>query len=279
MTANSVVRPYCLVCFVAFSASVSSICEGQLRPLEPISWRLYQRNARVSGEIGASRLEGQRASLAGTSGDLTEIGNFSLAWRTGRVILEAAGTAQRYFRERERFAAPYEDVTESNSGRRHDSGDYRLSTVVRLTPDHWRAVGALRFGTRLPATDNTTGLDRDAVDFFATVGGRRSFGGLVFTGESGLGIHTTRDTRFEQDDLLLYALGAEYHRFFIIPSVAALGQLHGNAHAAIRGVENLGEVRFGIRAGSRRWIRFEVVSGYEIFSPSTGVIVTAGLLR
>jgi len=94
-----------------------------------------------------------------------------------------------------------------------------------------------------------------------------------------LGIHTTREQRFEQDDLLLYALRAEYRGFSLTPSIAVLGQKHGTTHSAIRGVENLGEMRAGLRIGSRYWVRAEYVRGYETFSPSSGVIVTAGLIR
>ncbi len=273
-----------LACSLAFTIAmgmpvISAPVGAQLRPLEPIQWRMFQRNPTVAAELGVAFFDDQRASLAGTSGELWELGNFIVAWRTGRILLEAGGTVHRRFRDRDRFASPYPDVEPSDDGRRRDSGDYRISTSIRLTPDHWRSAGVLRFGTRLPTTDNTTGLDRDAVDFFFTLGAGRTVGSFALTGETGLGIHTTREERFEQDDLLLYALRAEYRRVSIIPSLAAMGQLHGTTHSAIRGVENLGEVRAGLRAGSRRWVRVELVKGYETFSPSTGVVVTAGLLH
>jgi hypothetical protein len=131
----------------------------------------------------------------------------------------------------------------------------------------------------LPTTDNTTGLDRDAVDFFATVGAARPSGSFRVAGEAGIGIHSTREERFEQDDLLLYSGSVEYQRDFFIPSVSVIGLKLGTAHSEIRGVEDLGEFRFGVRRGVHRWIRLEVVKGYETFSPSYGYILTAGLLR
>jgi hypothetical protein len=78
---------------------------------------------------------------------------------------------------------------------------------------------------------------------------------------------------------MLYALRAEYRTGFVTPSFTVLGQMHGTTHSAIRGVENLGEMRAGLRAGRSMWIRAEYVKGYETFSPSSGVIVTAGLIR
>lgn len=230
-------------------------------------------------EAGGSRLFDQRASLAGTTGTLTELGNVALAWRTGRVAIEAAGTTQRLFQEDSRFAAPYPDVDPARNERRHDSGDYRLSTAVRVTPDDFPITGVLRFGTRLPTTDNTTGLDRDATDFFATVGLNGTSGPFTVSGEAGIGIFGTREPKFEQDDLFLYVARAELTRGNWTPTATVIGQVHGYAHSAIRGVENLGEARLGLRFGRQLWLRVEGVRGYSTFSPSRGILLTAGIVR
>jgi hypothetical protein len=258
---------------------VSETSAAQLRPLEASWFDLFRGDRTLAASIGASRLSDQRASLAGTEGTLWEAGNFNVAWRTGRVVLSAGGTAQRYFSENRRFDDAYTDVDPAPDGKRHDSGDYRVSTTVRLTPNRFPVDGVLRFGTRLPTTDNTTGLDRDAIDFFATVGAGTSRSYFDLSAETGLGIHSTREQRFEQDDLFLYALSAEYARWMIVPSIAAVGQIHGTGHSEIRGVEDLGEVRFGLRFGRRNWLRADIVKGYETFSPSSGFIVTAGIFR
>lgn len=252
---------------------------AQLRPLEPIPWRSLTDAGTVAGQIGASLLREQRASLAGTSGNLWEVANFALTWRTGRVVLEAAGTGQRFFQERERFSEPHPEVRMTSGDRRHDAGDLRISTIVRLTPDRWPFDGALRFGTRLPTTDNAAGLDRDALDFFTTAGAavsRRAFG---IAAEAGLGIHSTREVRFEQEDLFLYALRLEYRGLALTPSATILGQMHGTGHSEIRGVEDLGELRVGVTAGDRKWFRVELIKGYEAFSPKSGVTFTAGFRR
>lgn len=257
----------------------SQTARGQLRPLEPMRWRLFTEGATISAEAGAARFTEQRASLAGEIGDLWEAGNFSLAWRTGRVMLEAAGTAQRFFHRTSSFATPYIDVEPRADGRRHDSGDYRVSTTVRLTPQRWPVEGAVRFGTRLPTTNNGTGLDRDAIDFFSTLGAIGTRGNLEIAGEAGLGIHSTREQRFEQDDLLLYSLRSEYRMGSFVPSAGVVGQKRGTGHREIRGVEDLGEIRLGLRAGGSRWLRLEFVKGYETFSPAYGFIMTAGVLH
>jgi hypothetical protein len=263
---------------ILFLAAVPE-ASAQLRPLEPVPWKLFEASNNFAAELGASRLLDQKASLAGTSGTLTELGNFSVAYRTGRVVLEAAGTGQRLFHDQSRFAPAYPDVRAAADNDRHDSGDYRISTAVRLTPDAFPVVGVIRFGTRLPTTDNTTGLDRDATDFFATVGASSERGRVSVAAETGLGIHGTREPRFEQDDLLLYATRVELTGGTWTPTASLVGQVHGYDHSAIRGVENLGEARFGIRYGRKKWIRVEAVKGYTTFSPSTGILIAGGFVR
>jgi hypothetical protein len=252
---------------------------AQLRPLDHADWRLIEGRGTFAARVGCSHLKDQQASLAGTSGALWEAGLFTLAWRTGRVVLEASGTAQRYFREEDVFAAAYDDVVPSDDGRRHDSGDYRIGTSVRLTAERSRITAAVRFGTRLPTTDNETGLDRDAVDFFGTVGLSGAVGRLALSAETGIGIHSTREVRFEQEDVLIYSLRAELPGYWVTPSIEAVGQRHGPSHAPIRGVEDLGELRAGLRLGNRYFVSVDAVKGYETFSPSAGLIVTAGLRR
>ncbi|MGI9043470.1 MAG: hypothetical protein ACR2GK_05010 [Gemmatimonadaceae bacterium] len=260
----------------AATAMVARDAHAQLRPLDGPDWRLLSGSQAIAASIGVARLSEQRASLAGTTGTLWEIGTFSAAWRTGRVVLEAGGTARRSFTETGRFREAYPDVEQSPDGRRNDSGDFRISTIVRLTPARSAVMAALRFGTRLPTTDNTTGLDRDATDFFATIGARTSVAAVSVAADAGLGINTTREPRFEQEDVLLYSLQAEYAGYRVTPTFSIVGQKHGTAHAAIRGTENLGEIRLGLRAGSQYWVRLEIVRGYESFSPESGAMVTVG---
>lgn len=95
-------------------------------------------------------------------------------------------------------------------------------------------MAALRFATRLPTTDNRTGLDR---------------------------------------------LGVEGVGMRLIPSVQVLGQEVAYANRQIRGNEDLGEVRLGLRAGGPRWMRIDVVTGYEPTSPALGAILWVGVIR
>ncbi len=258
-------------------ALLPSATDAQLRPLEPLEWRMFDAGRTVSAQVGAGWLPDQRASLAGTQGTLVEAGNFRAFWRTGRVVLEAGGTVQRFLDEKSRFALPEPEVDADEDGKRRDAGDYRVLTTVRLTNEGAPVAAALRFGARLPTTDNKVGLDRDATDFFATLGGRTVRGRVTLQAEAGVGIFGTRQPEFEQDDLLIYAVRAEYAAGPLQPMLTVLGQQVGTGHSEIRGNESLGEVRLGVRAGGRRWLLAEVVKGYTDFSPGLGILVSAGM--
>jgi len=250
---------------------------AQLRPLDPFEWRMFEAGRTVSAQVGGGWLPDQRASLAGTEGTLVEAGNWRAFWRTGRVVIEAGGTVQRFFDEESRFAPGEPEVVEDEDGARRDAGDYRILTAVRLTGERAPVAAALRFGARLPTTDNTVGLDRDATDFFATLGGRTARGRLAVQAEAGVGIFGTRQNEFEQDDLLIYALRAEYDAGPIVPMLTVVGQQVGSGHGEIRGNESLGEARLGVRAGGRRWVTAEAVAGYTDFSPGVGVLLAVGM--
>lgn len=258
-------------------ALLPSPAAAQLRPLEPLEWRMFEGGRTVSAQAGGGWLRGQRASLAGTQGTLLEAGNFRAFWRTGRVVLEAGGTVHRRLDEESSFAPAEPDVQPADGGVRRDAGDYRVLTAVRLTGERAPVAAALRFGARLPTTDNTVGLDRDATDFFATLGGHAARGRMAVQAEAGVGIFGTRERAFEQDDLLIYALRAEYDVGPVVPMLTVVGQQVGNGHREIRGNESLGEVRLGARVGGRRWLLAEVVAGYTDFSPGTGLLVSLGM--
>jgi hypothetical protein len=248
---------------------------AQLRPLDSTDWPMVLRGDAVSAWFGIGAFADQRASLAGTRGTLLELGNFALGWKTGRVLLEASGTMVRRFKDREVLDDPFEYVVDRPDGIRQDAGDMRVATIVRLSPADWTSFAGLRFGTRLPTTDNRLGLDRDATDFFALLIGRVHRGAFAVAGEAGVSINYTRFPTYEQEDVLAYAASAEYAAPGVTLHAALVGQddLHDRV---IRGNENLSEARLGARVGRDRWLQVQLVHGLAEFSPSRGVLVSSG---
>jgi hypothetical protein len=276
---NFSVRPYAFLraaaAAVGLVAAFVSTASAQLRPLDPTDFRaLDGERARI--QIGVGVYNDQFASLVGTTGRLIEAGDVRASYRSGRMVVEVAGAIQRFYREEKIVDVPAEGVMESSRERtRHDAGDYRVQTVLRITGDTIGAAGILRFGTRLPTTDNRVGLERDQTDFFATLGTVFSRGRFFLGAEAGIGIHGTRLASYEQSDVLLYAATIERRAALLSPFVSVTGQ--NNLHVwSVRGNEDLGEVRAGVRIGNTRWITATFVRGYHRSSPTSGFLISAG---
>lgn len=248
---------------------------AQLRPLEPLDWTVYEAGTRVVATLGLGTYSGQRASLAGAEGRLTELGAFVVSWRLDRVTFEVGGTALRLFREDRIYADPVPGTALPTGERRVDAGDFRISTILGVASGRAGRL-VLRFGTRLPTTDNGVGLERDQTDFYALVGARGGRGDLNVSAEVGVGIHGTRESRSEQVDVLLYALTAELRRGPLLPRIMLLGQADGLKGPSIRGNEDLRELRIGLRIGKRRWLDLAMIRGWTEFSPESGFTISAG---
>lgn len=264
-----------LVVLMFFSLAATD-ARAQLRPLDPVDFQSFH-GAPVRVQAGAGVFWSQHASLAGTRGTLWELGEFRATIRTGRMVMELGGTVQRLFRDDEILYPPFGDATAPPpDGHRHDAGDYRVGTVVRLTPDASATLATLRFGTRLPTTDNRVGLDRDAIDFYTTLAAHHHFGRFALAAEAGLGINGTRVPTYEQADVLIYGMTAEMTAGHIAPFIVFMGQQDFQEYP-IRGNEDLSEVRVGIRAGHTRWINVAWVHGLTEYSPSNGLQMSLGM--
>jgi hypothetical protein len=250
---------------------------AQLRPLEPVDWKLLREPGTLSVRIGVGVHHRQKASLAGLEGRLIEAGEIRAGWLSGRVMIEAGGTVRRLFDGYTRFAEPTGGAEPPAGERVSDRGAWRIATVIRFTEPDAPALLTLRFGTRLPNPDNRVGLDRDQTDFFALAGAHVRRAGLALGGEVGLGIHGTRNPEYEQSDVVLYTAVAEYRRGSLAPRFALMGQYDGNRRAMLRGNEDLSELRFGLRVGDARWVEVDVVRGLLPHSPASGILVAVGL--
>jgi hypothetical protein len=251
---------------------------AQLRPVDPIDWFLFDTTHTVVAGMGIGVLGDQPASLAGTRGKLVEAGNFRLAWRSGRVGLELAGTLFRRFSNETVVTPPFTGADPPTGQPRGDAGDIRAATLIRVTPETTPVRVALRFGTRLPTTSEQAGLDRDRTDFFATIGAQWQRGPLALAGESGVSINGTRVSSVDQVDVLTYAISIEYRLGGFVPHGLLVGQ--NDVHRrVVRGNEDLTELRIGFRAGQRTWVAASFVQGLADYSPGRGFLLLAGVSR
>jgi hypothetical protein len=251
---------------------------GQMRPTGPVEWDIFENVRPWVFGLGAGYIEGQRASLAGTSGDLLEGGNFRIAYRSGRIGVEFTGTLARRFRDEEIFSPPAPG-TDGPTGRiRHDAGDVLATTLIRLNNSGSPFLVALRFGTRLPTTSNEPGLDRDRTDFFSTLAARYRFGRFAVSAETGLGILSTRETGTDQLDVQNFSAVLESRIGPLTATGGIVGQDDWHTHV-VRGNEDLSEIRIGLRAGDRQWFSLTAIKGIADYSPGYGVLLMLGVRR
>ena len=269
---------FLLLAVLAVPWSATGVAAVQLRPVDPMDWALFDTSRTVLAGIGLGLLTNQEASLAGTRGDLLEVGNFHFAWRSGRVGLELAGTLFRRFSDEIVVADPFIGADPPNGEPRSDAGDIRAATMIRISPMSMPILFALRFGTRLPTTSEQAGLDRDRTDFFATLGAHWSRDDLSVAGESGVAINGTRVIGVDQVDVWTYSLSVDYRIGALVPHALIIGQ--NDVHRrVIRGNEDLTEMRFGVRAGDRTWVAASFVQGLADYSPGRGLLLMAGVRR
>ena len=249
-----------------------------MRPLDPIDWSGF---AHPGGDVavGAMALTGQRAALLGSEGRLLELGLLEMAFRFDRVLIHVVGSAARGFHPESRFAAPATGVRAGDDDR-WDVGTVWASTTVALGvpegKDPRDARWAVRFGVRLPTTDDVIGIERDETDFFASLGRRHRVGSWEVAGELGASIFGVHGERFAQTDPYQYALGARRVDDAVRPYAELTGHYDTRTNGAPRGNEDLSELRLGVELGSKRFVDLQGIVGLARYSPDFGVRVRVG---
>ena len=249
---------------------------AQLRPVPPMEWRVFAQSG-VHVSVAAGAFADQRVSLAGVRGDLIELGDVRIAVVSGRFMIDVAGTPQRFLRD-EQFVEPATGGAQAMSAdrSRHDAGDYRVTTAIALNDVTDGSFETLRFGTRLPTTDNKIGLERDQTDFFALLGAHRKWSRLRVGAEAGVGINGTRRPEYEQSDLLTYDVTVAYDAGSVQTALVLAGQNDLRSERT-RGNEDLAELRGLLRIGARRWLQAGMVVGITEFSPRAGFVLGGGM--
>lgn len=259
---------------VLAAAACTGRAAGQLRPLDPVDWRVFEPGSVVSAQAGGTVLSGQRASIGGIRGRLIEAPAALLTWTTGRVALRAVVHPLRVFDVTATYTAPLPGTEYLDPDREVDAGDNALETIVRLTPDAAPALAALRWGVRLSTHNDKKGLDRHKVDFYALTGARLPRGAWSLAAEAGLGVYGTRQPGTDKVLPFLYSASVRRRAGVCEPWLGIDGQA---GRRQLRGNEDLSELKAGVRIGRARWLEAAFIRGLARHSPQAGLQVFAGL--
>jgi surfeit locus 1 family protein len=255
----------------------SAPVHGQLRPVEPLDWRIFDADVAIVGGVGFGLLAQQPAPLAGTRGTLHEAGLYHLAIRSGRMAVAVGGTAVWRLSGEVQESMPVALVRGANGSPRQDAGPAYASTLVRLSPDAWPADVVLRFGATIPTTSDESGLDRDRTDFFALLGARYRYRTLSVYTEHGVGINGTVIAEYPQSDVWTYNFGASLQQQHTRLVMNLVGRQDGRT-SRVRGNEDLRELRAGVDIGSDLSLQLRYVHGLTDFSPTHGIRISAGFI-
>jgi surfeit locus 1 family protein len=261
----------------AVGASTARPLQAQLRPLDPMEWRVFDEDTWLVVGAGSNMLWDQPATLAGTRGRLLEAGTYDVTVRSGRMAMSIGGVAVWRFIDDQVERHPVHPARAADGRPRQDAGRAIASTLLRLSPADWPADLVVRFGATIPTTSDQSGLERDRTDFFALLGARYRRGPLTLAMENGVAINGTVRPSYPQSDVWAYTFMASYGMGTLKPTVEVVGHQDGQSRI-VRGNEDQRELRLGFDVGDRRWLRVRYVHGLSTFAAAHGLRLSVGTL-
>lgn len=226
-------------------------------------------------EVGFDFLQDVDFPLSGLSGDLTSVGVLNLRMGVGKIVeVQLEGAIQNFLDVKQRGASfvPALQLTGANST--HDTGDFALSTKIRLLPESGRRPSfAVRFGFIMPNSDQSRGISSNTTNVFAILVLGKHFGKLNVFGNAGVEILQAPNAKFSQNDVLLYGLAFSYpvHR-----RVNLVGEVAGRystrtINVDLIGTESHSQARLGfqILAGGFQW-DLAGIAGLHTSDPRSG---------
>ncbi len=230
-------------------------------------------------EAGIEFFQDARFPVSGLRGDLTRVGvigvNFGLS---PNVEFQIEGVLQNFLSINSATPNPAVPRTFARADSTNDTGDFRLSTKIKLRNETRRAPSlGFRFGVELPNSSEGRGIGINQTNAFGTILVGKKFGRedrVNLFGNLGIGIFTAPTQLFTQNDMLLYGIAGIVR---VNRQINVAGEINGRANTrgggrAPLGTESLSEARLGlqIKASGLRF-DFAGIAGLTDFSPRSGV--------
>lgn len=260
--------------FVTLLMLAAASVRGQDRPLRTTDADVVPPGT-LRAEVGFDFLQDADFPLSGLSGDLTSVGVINLRLGVGKIVeVELEGAIQQFLDVKRRGASfvPALQLTGVNSTR--DSGNYALSTKVRILPEVGRRPSlAMRFGFIMPNSKQFRGIGTNTTNVFALFVLQKHFGQLKVFGNAGILILQSPNTKFSQNDELMYGAAFSYpvHRRVHLVGEVAGRQSSRKISSDLVGTESQSQARVGfqILAGGFQW-DFAGIAGLTTHDPNSG---------
>jgi hypothetical protein len=264
-------------CALALVLGLAAAARAQQRPLITEDVDIIPPGS-IRIEAGIDFLQDAKFPVSGLTGDLTRIGVLGIhVGLSPNVEFQIEGVAQNFLSVNTAAPNPAVPPQLAPGNSTNDTGDFRLSTKIKLRAETRRAPAlGFQFGVELPNSNETRGIGVNQTNAFGLILVGKKFGerGRLNTfGNLGLGILTAPTQAFTQNDVLLYGLGGIYR---INDQVSLASEVNGRANTrrgrAPLGTEPLGEFRLGVQVKAAG-LRFDAagIKGLTDFSPRSGV--------
>lgn len=243
---------------LAITLAVAGVTGAQDRPLRTTDTATVPPGT-LRVEVGFDFLQDVDFPLSGLSGDLTSVGVLNLRMGVGKIVeVQFEGAIQHFLDVKQQGASFVPALQLSGTNSTHDSGDFALSTKIRLLPESGhRPSFAVRFGFIMPNSNQARGIGTNTTNVFAVMVLGKHFGRLNVFGNAGVEILQAPNAKFSQNDVLVYGLAFSYpiHRRVNLVGEVAGRHSTRTIDVDLIGTESHSQARLGfqILAGGFQW--------------------------
>jgi hypothetical protein len=268
------IRLLATVIFTAAGLLVSAVTtQAQDLPLQTPDAEIMAPGL-VRSEVGFDFLQDVSFPLSGLSGDLTNLGVINMRTGLGSIVeIQVQGMIQEFLSIKSQGAS-FVALDLPSSTSTNDIGDFSLWTKILIfkESDHLPAF-AFRFGYEMPNTNQARGIGNNATNVYGEWIAEKHFGNLAVFGDLGIGILTSPNAMYSQNDELMYGLAFHYGWN---KRVSLVGEVNGRYTPrklipALYGTESRGQGRFGVElnAGGMQW-GLAAIAGLDKYDPHAG---------
>ena len=267
------------IAFLLLAVLLAAPAAAQQRPLttQPVD---VVRPGEMLVQFGVEFLQGATFPLSGLSGDLSRVGVVDLHIGLSRAVeLQIQGTIRNFLSVNQQVPAQLTPTLKRGGTSASDFGDFTLAVKFQLYPEtKSRPALGIRFGFEAPNSDEARGIGLNTTNVFFTLLAQKHYGKLNLFGNLGVGILQAPIGLFEQNDVVLYGLGAIYpvhQRVNLVAEVAGRWSTRDTpATGPLVGTGSRSQARLGVQvfSGGFRW-DFAGVAGLTRNDPNTGFVL------
>lgn len=229
----------------------------------------------IRAQAGFDFLQDTTFPLSGLSGDVTNVGDINLRMGVGRIVeLQVQGMMQEFLSIKSQGAS-FVALNLPNANSTYDIGDFSIWTKIRLVGEgNRRPSVAMRLGFLMPNSNQSRGIGTNTTNVYGEVILEKHFGRLAVFSDLGIGILTSPNALYSQNDEILYGLAFRYpltRRFTLLGEVAGREDLR-KINVALEGTQSQGQARFGVQLNASGFVwDFAGIAGLTKDDPHFGI--------